>query len=56
MDKQGLTGKKAEIYSTPYRSIDMWSTENAGGFISFSWYLSFFFHFIIRMITTASLY
>jgi len=30
MDKQGLTGKKIEIYSIPYRSIDMWSTENAG--------------------------
>lgn len=29
-DKQGLTGKKIEIYSLPYRSIDMWSTENAG--------------------------
>ncbi len=33
MDKQGLTGKKTEIYSIPYRSIDMWSTENAGGFL-----------------------
>jgi len=32
MDKQGLTGRKVEIYSIPYRSIDMWSTENAGGF------------------------
>lgn len=30
MDKQGITGKKIEIYSLPYRSIDMWSTENAG--------------------------
>lgn len=29
-DAQGLTGKKVEIYSLPYRSIDMWSTENAG--------------------------
>lgn len=29
-DRQGLTGKKIEIYSIPYRSIDMWSTENAG--------------------------
>jgi len=25
--------KKIEIYSIPYRSIDMWSTENAGGFL-----------------------
>lgn len=29
-DAQGLTGKKIEIYSLPFRSIDMWSTENAG--------------------------
>ena len=31
-DAQGLTGKKTEIYSLPYKSIDMWSTENAGTF------------------------
>lgn len=30
MDKQGFTGKKTEIYSLPYRSIDMWSSENVG--------------------------
>lgn len=30
MDKQGITGKKIEIYSLPYRSIDTWSSENAG--------------------------
>lgn len=30
MDKQGITGKKVEVYSLPYRSIDMWSSENAG--------------------------
>jgi len=29
-DVQGLTGKKVEIYSLPYSSINMWSTENAG--------------------------
>ena len=29
-DAQGITGKKVQIYSLPYRSIDMWSTENAG--------------------------
>lgn len=29
-DAQGFTGKKIEIYSIPYSSIDMWSTENAG--------------------------
>ena len=31
-DRQGLTGKKIEIYSIPYRSIDMWSSENTGTF------------------------
>ena len=29
-DAQGLTGKKIEMYSLPYSSINMWSTENAG--------------------------
>jgi hypothetical protein len=29
-DAQGITGKKVEIYSLPYSSIDMWSSENAG--------------------------
>lgn len=29
-DAQGLTGTKTEIYSLPYSSIIMWSTENAG--------------------------
>jgi hypothetical protein len=29
-DSQGLTGKKVEIYSLPYSSINMWSSENAG--------------------------
>ncbi|GBF78425.1 hypothetical protein PA598K_07068 [Paenibacillus sp. 598K] len=32
-DAQGLTGKKVEIYSLPYESIHMWSTENAGSFL-----------------------
>ena len=27
-DVQGITGKKKEVYSIPYRSIDMWSSEN----------------------------
>ena len=31
-DAQGITGKKVEIYSLPYSSINMWSTENAGKF------------------------
>lgn len=30
LDRQGITGKKIEIYSLPYRSVDMWSSENAG--------------------------
>ena len=29
-DAQGITGKKAEVYSIPYDSILIWSTENAG--------------------------
>lgn len=29
-DAQGLTGKKIEIYSLPYSTINMWSSENAG--------------------------
>lgn len=29
-DAQGLSGKKIEMYSLPYKSIDMWSSENAG--------------------------
>lgn len=32
-DAQGITGKKVEIYSLPYSSINMWSTENAGGML-----------------------
>lgn len=31
-DAQGFTGKKAEIYSLPYSSVNMWSSENAGTF------------------------
>jgi len=32
-DAQGLSGKKVEIYSLPYASINMWSSENAGGML-----------------------
>ncbi|GAA2185291.1 hypothetical protein GCM10009786_01070 [Leucobacter alluvii] len=32
-DAQGITGKKIEIYSLPYSSINMWSSENAGGIL-----------------------
>lgn len=32
-DAQGLRGKKVEIYSLPYSSILMWSTENAGSIL-----------------------
>jgi hypothetical protein len=32
-DSQGLKGKKVEMYSIPYSSITMWSTENAGSFL-----------------------
>ncbi|MCU9614455.1 PH domain-containing protein [Caldibacillus lycopersici] len=29
-DRQGITGKKVEIYTIPFKSIDMYSTENGG--------------------------
>ncbi|MFF2482346.1 PH domain-containing protein [Paenibacillus sp. NPDC058071] len=32
-DAQGITGKKVEIYSLPYSSIDMWSSENGGNIL-----------------------
>lgn len=35
-DSQGLTGKKVEIYSLPYSSINMWSSENAGKLLDFN--------------------
>ena len=35
-DAQGLTGKKVEVYSLPYSSINMWSTENAGKLFDFN--------------------
>ncbi|QVK20241.1 PH domain-containing protein [Mycoplasmatota bacterium] len=35
-DKQGLTGKKVEVYTLPYKSISMYSTENAGRLLDFN--------------------
>ena len=35
-DAQGLTGKKVEVYSLPYSSINMWSSENAGRMLDFN--------------------
>ena len=35
-DAQGIRGKKVEIYSLPYSSINMWSSENAGTFLDFN--------------------
>lgn len=32
-DAQGITGKKIEVYSLPYSSINMWSSENAGNIL-----------------------
>lgn len=29
-DAQGLTGKKVEIFSLPWKSVQMWSSENSG--------------------------
>ncbi|MBT2583807.1 PH domain-containing protein [Planococcus sp. ISL-109] len=31
-DKQGMTGKKVEVYTIPFKSINMYSTENGGTF------------------------
>lgn len=35
-DSQGITGKKVEIYTLPYSSIIMYSTENAGKILDFN--------------------
>ena len=35
-DAQGMTGKKIEVYSLPYSSVVMWSTENAGKLLDFN--------------------
>lgn len=35
-DAQGLTGRKVEMYSLPYSSINMWSTENGSGIFNFN--------------------
>ncbi|WZL81774.1 PH domain-containing protein [Vallitaleaceae bacterium 9-2] len=32
-DKQGITGRKVEVYSIPFKSIDMYSSENAPGML-----------------------
>lgn len=34
-DAQGITSKKVEVYSLPYSSVNMWSSENAG-FLDFN--------------------
>ncbi|GAB2554626.1 PH domain-containing protein [Gracilibacillus alcaliphilus] len=31
-DRQGIRGKKIEIYTIPFKSIDMYSSENGGTF------------------------
>ncbi|HUG49962.1 MAG TPA: PH domain-containing protein [Actinomycetaceae bacterium] len=31
-DSQGMSGKKVEVYSLPYSSVNMWSSENKGTF------------------------
>jgi len=35
-DKQGITGKKVEVYTIPYKSITMYSSENSGRLLDFS--------------------
>lgn len=35
-DKQGMTGKKVEVYTIPFKSIVMYSSENAHGILNFN--------------------
>jgi len=35
-DAQGISGKKVEVYSLPYSSIVMWSSENGHGMLNFN--------------------
>jgi hypothetical protein len=35
-DKQGLTGKKVEVYTIPFKSIIMYSSENSGRILDFN--------------------
>ena len=35
-DRQGLRGKKVEVYTIPFRSIVMYSSENAHGILDFN--------------------
>ncbi len=35
-DKQGITGKKVEVYTIPFKSIIMYSSENAHGILDFN--------------------
>lgn len=32
-DAQGVTGQKVEVFSIPWKSVQMWSTENSGKII-----------------------
>ncbi len=35
-DKQGITGKKVEVYTIPFKSIVMYSSENSGKLLDFN--------------------
>ncbi len=35
-DREGIRGKKLEIYTIPFKSIVMYSSENASGFMDFN--------------------
>ncbi|RKD30517.1 PH domain-containing protein [Thermohalobacter berrensis] len=35
-DKQGITGKKVEVYTIPFKSIIMYSSENSRGVLDFN--------------------
>lgn len=40
-DKQGLTGKKVEVYTIPFKSINMYSSENSPGILDINSELEF---------------
>ena len=40
-DAQGLTGKKVEVYTIPWSSVNMWSSENSKGLLDFNSELEF---------------
>ena len=51
-DKQGITGNKMEVYTIPFKSIIMYSSENAGAVLDFNAELelwTFAGHFLLKL-------